>query len=194
MKKIEELQQNDLVVAKINYMATPCIFTRSESDGLVSLRFIKTPSQPPSDANRDYDIVRKKECILGCFENNEEGYKAMRQAVIDYNTPIHGCSLYFDAGTPTPTPVNTTPDNEVSVKRQMIAFAEWLSENEWVKRKATHPNKVGQYYSHKHCEYKTIEQLFDDYSNTTPDTKENHIVDANKKVTAVDWLKEQFLR
>ena len=45
-----------------------------------------------------------------------------------------------------------------------IQFAEWLSQNEWVKRTATHPNKVGQYYSHKHCEYKTIEQLFDIFS------------------------------
>lgn len=48
-----------------------------------------------------------------------------------------------------------------------IQFAEWLSENEWVKRTKTHPNKVGQYYSHKHCEYKTIEQLFDMFSGVT---------------------------
>ena len=48
-----------------------------------------------------------------------------------------------------------------------IQFAEWLSENEWVKRTKTHPNKVGQYYSHKHCEYKTIEQLFDVFSSVT---------------------------
>jgi len=45
----------------------------------------------------------------------------------------------------------------------MMHFAEWLSKNEWVKRTMTHPNKVGQYYSHKHCEYKTIEQLFETY-------------------------------
>lgn len=45
-----------------------------------------------------------------------------------------------------------------------IQFAEWLSENEWIKRTATHPNKVGKYYSHKHCEYKTIEELFDIFS------------------------------
>lgn len=45
-----------------------------------------------------------------------------------------------------------------------IQFAEWLSENEWVKKTKTHPNKVGQYYSTKHCEYKTIEQLFDIFS------------------------------
>ncbi len=49
-------------------------------------------------------------------------------------------------------------------KNSAIGFAEWLSENEWVKRTHTHPNKVGQYYSHKHCEYKTIEQLFDMFS------------------------------
>jgi hypothetical protein len=48
-------------------------------------------------------------------------------------------------------------------EEDMIHFAEWLSENEWVKRTMTHPNKVGQYYSHKHCEYKTIEQLFETY-------------------------------
>lgn len=46
-----------------------------------------------------------------------------------------------------------------------IRFAEWLSENEWVKRKhGTHPNKIGQYYSHKHCEYKTIEELFKQFT------------------------------
>lgn len=46
-------------------------------------------------------------------------------------------------------------------KSEAVEFAEWLSLNEWVKRIHTHPNKVGQYYSDKHCEYKPIEQLFD---------------------------------
>jgi len=41
-----------------------------------------------------------------------------------------------------------------------IQFAEWLSENEWVKRTKTHPSKIGQYYSHKHCKYKAIDDLF----------------------------------
>lgn len=49
------------------------------------------------------------------------------------------------------------------IKMVAVNFAEWLSENEWVKRKErqTHPNKVGQYYSHKHCEYKTIDELYE---------------------------------
>jgi hypothetical protein len=49
---------------------------------------------------------------------------------------------------------------ELKSENLSIQFAEWLSENEWVKRTHTHPNKVGMYYSHKHCEYKTIEELF----------------------------------
>lgn len=44
-----------------------------------------------------------------------------------------------------------------------IQFAEWLSKNEWVKRTATHPKNVGKYWSHIHCEYKTIEELFDKF-------------------------------
>ena len=48
-------------------------------------------------------------------------------------------------------------------KEDIIHFAEWLSKNEWVKKTMTHPNKVGQYYSHKHCEFKTIEQLYETY-------------------------------
>lgn len=47
------------------------------------------------------------------------------------------------------------------MKNKSIAFAEWLSEGEWVKRKATHPKYVGKYYSHIHCEYKTIEELYE---------------------------------
>lgn len=42
-----------------------------------------------------------------------------------------------------------------------ISFAEWLSKGEWVKRKATHPSKIGKYYSHISCEYKTIEELYE---------------------------------
>lgn len=63
-------------------------------------------------------------------------------------------------------PVSAVIDmiRELKSSNLSIQFAEWLSENEWVKRIATHPNKVGQYYSHKHCEYKTIEQLFDMFS------------------------------
>ena len=52
---------------------------------------------------------------------------------------------------------------EEYAKQDAIDFAEWLSGNEWVKRTKTHPNKVGQYYSHKYCEYKTIEQLSEIY-------------------------------
>ena len=47
-------------------------------------------------------------------------------------------------------------------QNKAIMFAEWLSEKEWIKRKQgqTHPNKVGKYYSHIQCEYKTIEELY----------------------------------
>jgi hypothetical protein len=48
-------------------------------------------------------------------------------------------------------------------QNKAIMFAEWLSKNEWIKRKEgqTHPNKVGKYYSHIQCEYKPIEELYD---------------------------------
>ena len=44
-----------------------------------------------------------------------------------------------------------------------IKFAEWLSDNEWIKRAHTHPRNVGKYWSDKHFSYKTIEQLYDDF-------------------------------
>lgn len=50
-----------------------------------------------------------------------------------------------------------------------ITFAEWLSEGEWVKRKATHPNKIGKYYSPIHCQYKTIEELYEMYKPLVTD-------------------------
>lgn len=55
---------------------------------------------------------------------------------------------------------------ELKSSNLSIQFAEWLSGNDWVKRykSQTHPNKVGKYYSHKHCEYKTVEELFDIFS------------------------------
>ncbi len=46
-------------------------------------------------------------------------------------------------------------------ERECIEFAEWLSKNEWIKREHTHPNKVGKYYSNLHCEYKSIEELYE---------------------------------
>ncbi len=48
-----------------------------------------------------------------------------------------------------------------AIRTVAIDFAEWLSKNQWVKREKTHPNKVGQYWSHVHCEYKTIDELFE---------------------------------
>jgi len=55
--------------------------------------------------------------------------------------------------------------NNPKTPNPSIRFAEWLSENEWVKRNhGTHPNKIGQYYSHKHCEYKTIEELYKQFT------------------------------
>ena len=47
------------------------------------------------------------------------------------------------------------------VKMVAVNFAEWLSKNEWVKRTKTHPNKIGMYWSHKHCEYKPIGELYE---------------------------------
>jgi hypothetical protein len=42
-----------------------------------------------------------------------------------------------------------------------IAFAEWLNNNEWVKRNRTHPKHVGKYFSNIHCEYKEIGELLE---------------------------------
>jgi len=52
---------------------------------------------------------------------------------------------------------------ELGINKHSMRFAEWLSENEWSYRKkgSTHPSKVGQYYSHIHSEYKSLEQLYD---------------------------------
>ncbi len=49
---------------------------------------------------------------------------------------------------------------EVKNENASFEFAKWLSDGEWIRRDKTHPNKVGQYYSHKHCEYKTLNELF----------------------------------
>ena len=48
-----------------------------------------------------------------------------------------------------------------AVKMVAVNFAEWLSKNKWIKREFTHPNKVGMYWSDIHCEYKTIEDLYE---------------------------------
>jgi hypothetical protein len=48
-----------------------------------------------------------------------------------------------------------------AAKMVAINFAEWLSANDWRKRLATHPNKVGLYWSDTFCEYKSIEELCD---------------------------------
>ena len=50
-------------------------------------------------------------------------------------------------------------------KMVAINFAEWLQANEWVKRTLTHPSNIGKYWSHKHCEYKTIEELYELFLN-----------------------------
>ena len=53
-----------------------------------------------------------------------------------------------------------------SVKKIVaVNFAEWLAENEWVKRYKTHPKHVGKYWSNITCEYKTIEELYDIFRN-----------------------------
>lgn len=48
-----------------------------------------------------------------------------------------------------------------TAKAIAVNFAEWLSKNEWIKREKTHPSSVGKYWSHVHCEYKTIEELYE---------------------------------
>lgn len=48
-----------------------------------------------------------------------------------------------------------------AVEMVAVNFAEWLSKNEWVKREKTHPKNVGKYWSHIHCEYKTINELYE---------------------------------
>ena len=47
-----------------------------------------------------------------------------------------------------------------------VRFLTWISDNHWCRRDRTHPNKVGQYYSYIHCEYKTIEQLYKEFNET----------------------------
>jgi len=47
-----------------------------------------------------------------------------------------------------------------------VRFLTWISDNHWCRRDRTHPNKVGQYYSYIHCEYKTIEQLSKEFNET----------------------------
>ena len=54
---------------------------------------------------------------------------------------------------------------ELKDSKSEILFAEWMADNEWVKRMKTHPSKVGMYYSHIHCEYKSIYELFEMYNN-----------------------------
>ena len=48
-----------------------------------------------------------------------------------------------------------------AVKMVAVSFADWLSKNEWVKREKTHPKNVGKYWSNIHCEYKTINELYE---------------------------------
>lgn len=55
--------------------------------------------------------------------------------------------------------------------KNCIEFTEWLNDNQWRKRVSTHPNKKGQYWSDLHCEYKKIEDLYNEFINIkTPPT------------------------
>jgi hypothetical protein len=54
---------------------------------------------------------------------------------------------------------------KVGYGKKCIEFSEWLNDNQWRKRVNTHPNKVGQYYSDLHCEYKKIEDLYNEFIN-----------------------------
>ena len=58
-----------------------------------------------------------------------------------------------------------------SKQSDAVEFAEWLSENQWHKRIKTHPNRVGQYYSDLHCEYKTIKELYNQFLKEKEETK-----------------------
>ncbi len=55
------------------------------------------------------------------------------------------------------------------MKTVAISFANWLSKNEWSVRMVTHPKYVGSYWSFIHCEYKTIEQLYDMFIKENPE-------------------------
>lgn len=48
-----------------------------------------------------------------------------------------------------------------------VKFAEWISDNAWFRRLTTHPKHIGKYWSDIHCEYKTIEQLYELYKSET---------------------------
>jgi len=48
-----------------------------------------------------------------------------------------------------------------AVKMVAVNFAEWLSKNEWKKKAKTHPKHIGKYWSDIHCEYKTINDLYE---------------------------------
>jgi len=50
-----------------------------------------------------------------------------------------------------------------SVKSVSVYFAEWLSKNEWKKKVHTHPKNVGKYWSEIHCEYLSIDELYDKF-------------------------------
>jgi hypothetical protein len=52
---------------------------------------------------------------------------------------------------------------ELNKENDSIAFANYLHVNQWVKREHTHPNKVGQWWSNEICEYKTIEEIYQEY-------------------------------
>jgi hypothetical protein len=78
-------------------------------------------------------------------------------------------------------------------QNKAIMFAEWLSENEWIKRKQgqTHPNKVGKYYSHIQCEYKPIEELYDLFENS----EGKNIIESSEPhlpLGDVSWRSEQL--
>ena len=48
-----------------------------------------------------------------------------------------------------------------AVKMVAVNFAEWLSKNEWKKKAKTRPKHIGKYWSDIHCEYKTINDLYE---------------------------------
>ena len=48
-----------------------------------------------------------------------------------------------------------------AVKMVAVKFAAWLSKNNWTKRNVGHPKHIGKYWSDIHCEYKTIEDLYE---------------------------------
>jgi hypothetical protein len=93
-----KIEDGDLAVILIDYIAVPRI-VHLVSEEIIGFNPTTTPTWPQVDERfKDTIWIRKDEFneILSVFTNNIDGYKEMRQFVIEHNTPIHGSSLYFN--------------------------------------------------------------------------------------------------